>query len=238
MEKLFRFCFTIALILMMQGRLIASDLIFRMHDHSSFTIVFNQSIPVYGCPYYQQLNLSPGNYAIEVYNSCLTAATPCAIPLYRGTVTIPDHVQVMAFLDAYNRLQTGGIIPLEGLTLGNVIGSTSAYRNYFTNPWSNLNDSLGYEKALKTIESISPNVKYKLAFLKRCIYFYGISAQRLAEIMKSFSFDSERLDLATYGYLFTKDRENYNVVYEALIFEGSKRQLDNHLYYLSSQIRW
>jgi hypothetical protein len=165
-------------------------------------------------------------------------ATPCAIPLYRGVVSVPANVQLMTYLDSYHRFQTGGVIPIQGLLNGGPgSGSNNVYRSYFTNPWSNLNDSLGYLKAQKSLEEISNN-KFKVAYLKRCIYFYGISSIRLSEIMKTFTFDSERLDLATFAYPFTVDKENYGLVYDAFIFQGSKNQLDNYLYYQASQIRW
>lgn len=211
----------------------ASDFYLRLYDNSPFTIVFNGANATYGCSYFQANNLASGTYAMEIYNSCMSAYTPCALPIYRGSITIPSGYQIMAYLDMFNRLQSGNTIPLMP---ANGYITSGTMRPYPGPRWLNLNDSTSYAKAQEIMSGIS-NVKQKVNFLKYCVYFYGITSQRLSEIMLQFSFDSERLDLASYSFPFTIDRENYYLVYNSLIFAGSRQQLDNSLYYQAVYIR-
>jgi hypothetical protein len=208
----------------------AADFYLRMYDNSAFTIIFNQSYPVYGCRFFQANNLAAGNYSIEVYNTCNNINTPCMLPLYRGTVSIPASGKIMSYLNMNNRLQTGGIIPSTSYSSnGYNPNNSNDLRRHYSMGWNNLNDSAGYAKAQKAMTEIS-GTALKLSYLKHCIYFYGIRTEKLSELMKYFSFDNERLDLAIFSYSFTSDIENYYTVYDALIFSGSKLQLDNYLF--------
>ena len=216
----------------------ASDFYLRLQDNSPFTVIFNQSNPSYGCRFFQINNLVPGNYSIEIYNSCLSLNSPCFLPIYRGVVGIPQGCQLMAYLDVFNRLQTSNTVSLYGIpTFGYRQNNTANYRNNYAIRRNNLNDSLGFLEAKKVLSETS-NSQVRLAYLKHSIYFHGITAQKLAELMLEFSFDKDRLDLAGYAYPFITDTENYYKIYDSLIFSGSKQQLDDYLYYLSSNYRY
>lgn len=214
----------------------ASDFYLRLHDHSAFTIVFNRSEVVYGCRYFHMNNLVQGNYPLEVYNSSMTVHSPIIVPIYTGVVTIPAGCQMMAFLDKYHHLQAGNVIPLSVNPMqGYSSGGYSGYYNAYLG--TNLNDSAGYQRALKVMEQLY-NVKQKSSYLKHCIYFYGITSEKLSLLMKGFSFDTERMDLARFAYPFTLDRENYYLIFETLTFNSSKKELDQYLYYSSSFMRY
>lgn len=59
---------------------------------------------------------------------------------------------------------------------------------------------------------------------KRCF-----KASQVKEIIRLFSFESDRLEIAKYAYDFTADKENYFVVHDALEFSDSKEALTDYI---------
>jgi hypothetical protein len=202
----------------------------RLYDNSVFTVIFNQSVSSYGCRNFQVNNLTPGSYPIEVYKQCPSNSAPCTFPIYIGTVTIPAASQIMAYIDINNQLQAGNVIPFTGS-----FGYSNSQMDKFSYQtasiqWCNLNDSIGYKRAL-TILSQTSNQKINIIFLKHCIYFYGVTSERLSKILLTLDFDDDRLDLAIYAFGFVIDKENFFQVYDSFIFNGTRQELTDNLYY-------
>lgn len=53
-----------------------------------------------------------------------------------------------------------------------------------------------------------------------------LSAEQIRDLLMVFSFESSRLELAKIAYLRACDRRNYHLVFDALQFESSARELD------------
>jgi hypothetical protein len=202
----------------------ASDFYLRMHDNSTFTVLFNQSIYNYSCKNFMMQNIVPGNYPVEIYNNCYLS--PCQIPIYKGTVKIPTSTMVMGCIDPFNRLS---VTASPAMLIAGAMDPRRSGNKHIVETLD-LNDSTSFSKA-KEVLSGNGTQETKIWFLKRCIFFHGISAERLAEVMLLLSFDTGRLDIAKSSYWYTFNREEYYKVYDSFIFSSTRRELEDYLMY-------
>jgi len=95
--------------------------------------------------------------------------------------------------------------------------------NYLTNE-----DLCQINRCLNNIHNEFEKVEY----VKDKLDFYYVTANQLSNIIFNFSFETNRLELAKYGFEKTIDPQNYDLVYNTLDFQSSKRDLD---YYIDNQ---
>ena len=67
--------------------------------------------------------------------------------------------------------------------------------------------------------------KTRLDIAKQSIDRNAFTSEQVKLMVKSFAFDSNKVELAKYAYDHTVDKNNYFVIYEALDFSSSKREL-------------
>ena len=70
----------------------------------------------------------------------------------------------------------------------------------------------------------------KLMIAKQAIQSQGVYADQVLRIMREFSFESSRLELAQFAYDRCLDIENYYVVNDGFQFSSSVRELNDFIY--------
>ena len=64
---------------------------------------------------------------------------------------------------------------------------------------------------------------------KNAIRSSGISVQQLQQVLRTFDFDSNRLEVAQYAYAYTADQQNYFLLHNSFDFESNANHLMNSL---------
>ncbi|WP_146895697.1 DUF4476 domain-containing protein [Adhaeribacter aerolatus] len=85
-----------------------------------------------------------------------------------------------------------------------------------------------FERFFNTLAS-RPFDDDKLSLAKQVIGQSTIYAEDLKRVMKQFSFDNRKSDLAKFAYNNVCDRRNFYVVYDAFTFESSARELERYM---------
>jgi hypothetical protein len=69
----------------------------------------------------------------------------------------------------------------------------------------------------------------KLMLAKQVIGQSTIYAEDLKRVMKQFSFDNRKSELAKFAYNNVCDRRNFYLVYDAFTFDSSARELERYI---------
>jgi hypothetical protein len=85
-----------------------------------------------------------------------------------------------------------------------------------------------FERFYNTLAS-RPFDDDKLSLAKQVLGQSTIYAEDLRSVMKLFSFDNRKTDLAKFAYNNVCDRRNFYLVYEAFTFESSARELERYI---------
>lgn len=85
-----------------------------------------------------------------------------------------------------------------------------------------------FECVLRDMRRISFD-REKLAYAKKKICNRSITSRQVKRMMKQFSFEGSRLELAKSSYLQTCDKQNYYIVNDAFCFSSSVRKLECYI---------
>ncbi|MFZ4523535.1 MAG: DUF4476 domain-containing protein [Bacteroidales bacterium] len=89
-------------------------------------------------------------------------------------------------------------------------------------------DNRSFDQAVESISSKSFESS-KLTIAKQIVAANCLRCQQVKEIMKLFSFESNRLEFAKFAYKYTWDIKNYYLLNDAFDFESSIDELNKHI---------
>ncbi|GAB4296696.1 MAG: hypothetical protein Kow0068_21080 [Marinilabiliales bacterium] len=145
--------------------------------------------------------------------------------IYEGNIYIPENSHVIAKLNSFNKLIITDIISYNNMNSYTNI-------NYGSYNYDNCNyymDNAVFNDLLFTLKNTSFDSN-RLLIAKQAAMLNGISSTQVYEIMKCFSFESNRLEFAKYAYHYVSDPNNYYIVNNAFVFSSSIRELNDFIF--------
>lgn len=148
--------------------------------------------------------------------SCQTAHQPCG---FNGYGFAQGH---------------SGMHSVNNGTCGNYY--SQSYNNYGQSGWSNQSYGFGpqqmslgeFNSFIQTLRNQSfDSTRLKIA--KQVISQNYLSTKQVSELMRLFSFESNRLDIAKFAYTHTVDKQNYYQLSNSFDFNSSINQLMNFI---------
>lgn len=205
-----------------------SDLHLRLFDHTPFTVVLDGNQFNTTTDQFTLSGVTPGVHRLTVIRRPYTFHPS---PWYNGHVLFNDYVEipasakVKAIIDRYYRFRIYKVIPLIPepvcVTPPPVCPAPPAYLGMYPDDFELLKNTI----AQRSFDSS------KLQIAKQAIDVNDLSSRQVAELMRLFTFDSYKLDLAKYAYHKVVDKNNYWIVNDEFTFESSIRELNDFLHH-------
>jgi len=221
-----------------------SQLNLRLYDNALFTVSIDKMNYANPSTSFNSINITPGNHYIKVVkhifnpysywgNSCIT--------VFQGCINMPAGREVFAQIDAYNTFNVYNQVPLHRNHGNNYYSNNNCgnENDYYGNPGG---DNGCYNKpapcygmtpaAFHKLKMVLANTAFsstKLQIAKQAIAANKVSAEQVEELMHMMDFESDKLGLAKFAYLYTVDRNNYYAVNEAFDFDSSIHELNRYI---------
>ena len=154
--------------------------------------------------------------------------------IYNGYINIPASSKVKATVQRHQKLSIVDIDPIVSVTPVVVHGNVAINNHGKHNTAINSHgqhvvpagiSSRSFQNLKHTIVRTSFDDE-KLIVAQQAIASHRVSSQQVLELMKLFSFDSKKLELAKFAYAYTLDKQNYYIVNSGFTFSSSVRKLN------------
>lgn len=221
----------------------ASFLTLSMYNNEAFTLTFDNSFFNTPSNTYNINNVIPGNHFVKVVKMPVNNPYgPCGLPLvvYSGYVNIPAGSQVSAMISGINQISMN-VQPLYPVYNNgydnNVYNNSDSWNNGYGSGYGHCGNSTQYPVYMSdhdfsmlksSIESKSFESS-KLTVAKQGIKGNKLSSRQVAELMKLFTFESTKLEIAKYAYGLVADKQNYYLVNDSFTFSSSISELDQYI---------
>lgn len=177
--------------------------------------------------YFQGINQGVGRLIIYRYRSTHYGQGQW-LPVFNGDIQIPPSSNVFVKWDSWNGMM---------VSVASLYPNNPNYPNYPNNPnypdypnnpnYPNVVVGMNppsFQGLILQIQSSSFD-NNKVVLAKTAIRSNGISVSQLQQLLREFSFDSNRLDVAKYAYSFCADKNNYFMLSNSFDFESNARDL-------------
>jgi hypothetical protein len=194
-----------------------SDLTVRLRDHSAFLIQVDNSYFNKPETRFTLSNISEGYHYLQVYKVFQYGATKL---IFKGHIYIPGNSMVKAVVERDRRIK---------VTTETMIPGPSCVDN---TP-APVNVPVAISRAeLNDIISSADKISFsstKLATVKNALNGKYVMSSQVAELVKLFVFESDKIDLAKYCYDITLDKSRYYVVNDSFSFSSSIDELNEFI---------
>lgn len=202
-----------------------SELNIRLHDYAKFFISIDGKVYNNSSNSYSISGLIMGNHYIKIYKLRNNRYGGFSSRLvYSGYIFIPKGKVIYSMIDKFNNyiiLNEESLCPSETeLTIFDDNNPNYLY------PMSG-ND-------FHTLKMVILNTSFdnsKLIIAKQALAANYVTAKQVFELMKLFSFESSKLEIAKFAYDNTLDKNNYYLVNSAFSFSSSIDELNDWISY-------
>lgn len=206
----------------------------NLHDQAIFNITINRKSYNHHSTSYAITNLKPGRHFVEIVRF---------EEIYNGQGYVPGRARVV-FAD-YIRIPAGFTIAgyidhrqrfvetsREKWRPSHTPNPAHHYQPGHGNPghgqYNQGMSPAAFAYLIQTLEDEGFDSR-RLSIARQAASSSSLTSFQVAEIMTTFSFESNRLAFAKYAYPYTIDPQNYFIVNKSFSFSGSTTSLNNYL---------
>ena len=160
----------------------------------------------------------PGSHKIVVFDKPRTGRysrrhrQDAAKIIYSGYIDIPEAASVYAKLNRYDELVIMRVEDIEGDIPED----------------ENILPELDLLSVTSSMERASFSSDKRI-IAEQAISTHAVWAYQIADILRKFSFESDKLKLAKFAYQYCMDKEKYYTINEIFDFSSSIRKLDKYI---------
>ena len=216
----------------------SSYLQLSLHDDGNFTVTFDNATLSEG-NYAEFDNITAGEHSLKVTRAGSDAGTQGDV-IFDGKIKIPSGTDLYAVIDEYNtyvvykkkKYGNNRLIPVGEFVIrcGDGKAPNSDKDQYTTT------DECRYKVMKKDdfsdLKSTINNrnfESYNTSIVKTAIDNNFLTSDQVLELMRYFTFEDSKLDIAKYSYKKVCDTKNFFKVYDAFDFESSVTELKNYI---------
>jgi len=216
----------------------SSYLQLSLHDDGIFTVTFDNATLSAG-NYAEFDNITAGEHSLKVTRSTGDEGTQGDV-IFDGKIKIPSGTDLYAVIDEYNtyvvykkkKYGNNRLIPLGEFVVRCGDGKTpKSDKDQYTTT-----DECRYKVMKKDdfndLKSTINNrnfESYNSSIVKTAIDNNFLTSEQVLDLMKYFTFEDTKLDIAKYSYKKVCDTKNFFKVYDAFDFESSVTELKNYI---------
>lgn len=224
MKKFYLFPTLIFFLATLTSESMPSELNIRLHDFAKFFITVDGKVYNNNSNSYTISGLIMGNHFIKVYKVRNNKYGGFSSRLvFSGNIFIPNGKVVYSMIDKLNNYV---ILKEEPLYTGNGPSLIDENVNNYIYPMA--------PEDFNTLKIVISNNSFdntKITIAKQAIATNYFTSRQVFEIMKLFSFESSKLDIAKFAYKNTIDKNNYYMVNGAFNFSSSIDELNDWIIY-------
>ncbi|MEY8760726.1 DUF4476 domain-containing protein [Chryseobacterium tongliaoense] len=199
-----------------------AEVFLRIPEQGFFTVEVDDQAISNGSGKYRFFDLSSGRVPISIYDN--------GFLIYRTTLMLRNNNRLV--LDFFTN---EGLYLLDSYPVQGQYSGFSDWNDVWNNPygnqsgnWHNGGNVMDDTTFGKFIEMLERNEKFddgKMAMINQQMRSSLFTSYQIKSLVKSLSFDRNKLDLAKSMYRKCADKNKYFLVYDAFDYESSKREL-------------
>lgn len=202
-----------------------AEVFLRIPEQGFFTVEVGDQMIANGSGKYRFFDLQSGRMPISIYEN--------GFLIYRTSLMLRNNSRMV--LDFFTNQ---GLYLLDSYPVQGQYGFND-WNDIWNNPygnqsgnWNNPGNVMDNSTFRQFFEMLQRNEKFddgKLAMINQQMRNSMFTAVQIRDLVKSLSFDKNKLSLAKSMYLNCVDKNKYFVVYDAFDFENSKRELRDYI---------
>lgn len=199
----------------------SSELFIRVNKSASFYAMVGVQTHYNNSNTFRFFDLPQGQNIVKIYYSNSSDL------FYTGTINLDYNQRIVCEISENGYLN---IVQQQSLSIQNwytsTVSSSSGYND--NSNFGNSSSNAGYQEFLKMLNNESFD-SGKLDQGKKYISKTTLSAAQIADIAKTFSFDSNRLEWAKYAYQYCHDKQNYFMLKATFAFTTNYSELEKFI---------
>ncbi|AZA89687.1 Uncharacterised protein [Chryseobacterium nakagawai] len=202
-----------------------AEVFLRIPEQGFFTVEVGDQVIANGSGKYRFFDLQSGKIPISIYENCFL--------IYRTSLMLRNNNRMMLDFFINEGLYLLDSYPIQGQYAFNDWNDlwNNPYGNQSGN-WNNSGNVMDNATFRQFFEMLQRTEKFddgKVALINQQVKNSMFTAAQIRDLVKSLSFDKNKLIVAKSMYLSCVDKNKYFMVYEAFDFENSKRELRDYI---------
>lgn len=202
-----------------------AEVFLRIPEQGFFTVEVGDQVIANGSGKYRFFDLQSGKIPISIYEN--------GFLIYRTSLMLRNNNRMMLDFFINEGLYLLDSYPIQGQYAFNDWNDlwNNPYGNQSGN-WNNSGNVMDNATFRQFFEMLQRTEKFddgKVALINQQVKNYMFTAAQIRDLVKSLSFDKNKLIVAKSMYLSCVDKNKYFMVYEAFDFENSKRELRDYI---------
>lgn len=208
-----------------------AEVFLRIPELGYFTVELGDQAISNGSGKYRFFDLQSGRIPISIYDN--------GFLIYRTTLMLRNNNRLVLDFFTNEGLYLLDSYPVKSQTYG-----FNDWNDVWNNPYGNHGNNwdnpgmgnnfnvMNTDTFNQFFEMLRKNASFdedKVSFINQQARSTAFTSQQIASLVKSLSFDKNKLSLAKSLYSKCADRDKYFIVYDAFDFESSKRELMNFI---------
>jgi len=212
--------FTLTAILLLSYFSQASELYIRVNKSGTFYAITGLQTHYNNSNTFRFFDLPQGYTDVKIYYNNTSNL------FFSGSVNLDYNQRVICEIDANGNLSViqRQTVIVQNWYTSEVQGNFGNFNNQ--NFGSNTSTTTGYEEFVKMLKEESFD-SGKLEKSKNYISKTFLAASQIAEIAKTYTYDSNRLEWAKYAYQYCQDKQNYFLLKPTFSFSSNYTDLEN-----------
>lgn len=207
-----------------------SEVFLRIPENGYFTVEVGDQMMSNASGKYRFFDLRSGSIPLSIYSN--------GYLIYRSQLRIANNSRMVLDFFTNKGLYLLDSYPVQGQMYGfnewddvwnNPYNSGWNQPNYPTSNYGNVMNNNTFIQFLNTLQKNASFDKNKKDFIVQQMRLTNFTSEQIAAMVKTFSFDNGRLDIAKILFKNCVDKENYFIVTNSFDFEKSKRDLMNYI---------
>lgn len=202
-----------------------AEVFLRIPEQGFFTVEIGDQMMANGSGKYRFFDLQSGRMPLSIYEN--------GFLIYRTSLMLRNNSRII--LDFFTR---EGLYLLDSYPVQGQYGFND-WNDLWNNPygnqpgnWNNSGNVMDNTTFRQFFEMLQRNEKFddgKVTMINQQMKSSMFTAAQIRDLVKSLSFDKNKLSLAKSMYLSCADKNKYFVVYDAFDFENSKKELMKYI---------
>lgn len=202
-----------------------AEVFLRIPEQGFFTVEVGDQMIANGAGKYRFFDLQSGRMPISIYEN--------GFLIYRSSLMLRNNSRMVLDFFTNEGLYLLDSYPVQGQYGFNDWNDiwNNPYGNHSGN-WGNQGNVMDNNTFRRFFDMMKKNESFddgKIALINQQMRSSMFTAEQIRDLVKSLSFDKNKLSLAKSMYRNCADKERYFVVYDAFDFESSKRELMNYI---------
>ncbi|SIS66300.1 protein of unknown function [Chryseobacterium ureilyticum] len=202
-----------------------AEVFLRIPEQGFFTVEVGDQMIANGSGKYRFFDLQSGRMPVSIYEN--------GFLIYRSSLMLRNNSRMV--LDFFTN---EGLYLLDSYPVQGQYGFND-WNDIWNNPYGNQSGNWGNQSNVmdnntfrRFFDMMKKNESFddgKIALINQQMRNSMFTAEQIRDLVKSLSFDKNKLSLAKSMYRNCADKDRYFVVYDAFDFESSKRELMNYI---------